>query len=114
MARQSLDSIGPGASITRRGPRWTVRFVLPEDVCTRCALPREPRLISERLKDELTRQQHEREAIEDIRAAAIERCGVPAEVVLTWGPIGMQDALAAAERLNDRAGKRRDPAEGTA
>ncbi len=55
-----------------------------------------------------------REAIEDIKVAAIERCGVPAEVVLTWGPIGMQDALAAAERLNDRAGTRRDAAEGTA
>ncbi len=62
MARQSLNSIGPGVSITRRGPRWTVRFVLPEDVCTRCALPREPRLITERLKDEPTRQQLEREA----------------------------------------------------
>ena len=54
-----------------------------------------------------------REAIEDIKAVAIERCGVPAEVVLTWGPIGIQDALAAAERLSDRAGTRRDPAEGT-
>ncbi len=53
-----------------------------------------------------------REAIEDIKAAAIERCGVPAEVVLTWGPIGMDDALAAAERLNSRAGTRRDPDEG--
>ena len=62
MARQSLNSIGPGVSITRRGPRWTVRFVLPENTCTRYALPREPRLISERLKDEPTRQQLEREA----------------------------------------------------
>jgi len=62
MARQSLNSIGPGVSITRRGPRWTVRFILPEDTCTRYALPREPRLISERLKDEPTRQQLEREA----------------------------------------------------
>jgi hypothetical protein len=53
-----------------------------------------------------------REAIEDIKAAAIERCGVPAEVVLTWGPIGVDDALAAAERLNNRARMRRDPDQG--
>ncbi len=49
-----------------------------------------------------------REAIEDIRAVAIERCGVPAKVVETWGPIGIHDALAAAEGLKKRAGSRRD------
>ena len=53
-----------------------------------------------------------REAIEDIRAAAIERCGVPPEVVEAWGPIGIHDALVAAERLNERAGSRRDRDEG--
>ncbi len=52
-----------------------------------------------------------REAIEDIRTAAIERCGVPAEVVEAWGPIEIHDALAAAEQLNDRTGTRRDPDE---
>ena len=44
-----------------------------------------------------------REAIEDIKTAAIERCGVPPEVVEAWGPIGIEDALAAAERLNNSA-----------
>ncbi len=48
-----------------------------------------------------------REAIEDIMAAAIERCGVPPEVVEAWGPIGIEDALAAAERLNNSARTRR-------
>jgi len=45
---------------------------------------------------------------EDIKTAAIERCGVPPEVVEAWGPIGIEDALAAAERLNNRARTRRD------
>ena len=49
-----------------------------------------------------------REAIEDIKTAAAERCGVPPEVVETWGPIGIHDALAAAEGLKERAGSRRD------
>lgn len=44
-----------------------------------------------------------REAIEDIKTAATERCGVPPEVVDAWGPIGIHDALAAAECLNNRA-----------
>ncbi len=55
-----------------------------------------------------------REAIEDIRAAAIERCGVPPEVVLTWGPIGMDDALAAAEMINNLSAERAEAAEGSA
>ncbi len=49
-----------------------------------------------------------REALEDIKAAAIERCGVPAEVVETWGPVGIHDALAAAEGLKERARTGRD------
>ncbi len=53
-----------------------------------------------------------REAIEDIRAAAIERCGVPPEVVHTWGPVGLRDALAAAERLHELSAKRARAAEG--
>ncbi len=53
-----------------------------------------------------------REAIEDIKAAAVEKCGVPPEVVETWGPIEIHDALAAAERLNVCAGTRRDHDEG--
>ena len=52
------------------------------------------------------------EAIDDIRAAAVEECGVPPEVVESWGPIGVDDALAAAERLGDRARARRDDGEG--
>ena len=47
-----------------------------------------------------------REAIEDIKAAVIEQCGVPVEVVRTWGPIGMRDALAAVERLNELSAER--------
>ena len=53
-----------------------------------------------------------REAIGDIRAAAIDECGVPPEVVESWAPIGIHDALAAAERLNDRAATQRDQDEG--
>ncbi len=53
-----------------------------------------------------------REAIEDIKEAAVEKCGVPPEVVETWGPIEIHDALAAAERLNDRDATRRDHDEG--
>lgn len=44
-----------------------------------------------------------REAIEDIKAVAIERCGVPVEVVEAWGPIGIHDALAAAARIKGSA-----------
>ena len=44
-----------------------------------------------------------REAADDIKAAAIDQCGVPPEVVEAWGPIGINDALAAAERLKARA-----------
>ena len=54
------------------------------------------------------------EAMDDIRTAAIGECGVPPEVVRTWGPIGIHDALAAAERLNDLSAARADRDEGAA
>ena len=55
-----------------------------------------------------------REAIEDIKAAAIERCGVPPEVVEAWGPIGIHDALAAAAKIKDRSADRGSAEKGSA
>ncbi len=49
-----------------------------------------------------------REAADDIKAAAIDVCRVPPEVVDAWGPIGIDDALVAAERLKERARDQRD------
>jgi hypothetical protein len=51
---------------------------------------------------------------EDIKAAAIERCGVPVEVVEAWGPIGIHDALAAASRIKKHSAERASAEKGSA
>jgi len=59
---QSLNDIGPGVSIISRDARWSVRFRLPARIADQYDLPGMPRLVTDRLRGDLSDPQRRREA----------------------------------------------------